>query len=312
MEAVRNNRRDLRNTPTENEKAQAEFLMDKYLAINKRIKSQPSREPPSELQNELNAVRKELVLFQERFAAVHPDLLLRVGPARPLTHASLNSLVRTNDLAYLEYVVTGDKVGLFILKRNAVSPEHQLMYVNLPVDADKLQRKVSELHSALAERQPDYASLGRELYRLLIEPAANELENIKTICIIPDEFLWTLPFQALTNRRGNYLIQDYSLFYAPSFTVLNEMTLRRQQPNSKESLIAFGNPVVGRSGKPKQNLHPLPETEVEVAAIAATTRTQMKKVLVRREADEKTFKTLAPQYATIHLATHGVLIIEIL
>ena len=55
--------------------------MDKYLAINKRIKSQPSGEPPSELQNELNAVRKELVVFQERFAAAHPDLLLRVGPA---------------------------------------------------------------------------------------------------------------------------------------------------------------------------------------------------------------------------------------
>jgi CHAT domain-containing protein len=57
----------------------------------------------------------------------------------------------------------------------------------------------------------------------------------------------------------------------------------------------------------KQNLHRLPETEVEVAAIAATNRTPMKKVLVGRRADEKTFKTLAPQYATIHLATHGVL-----
>ena len=33
----------------------------------------------------------------------------------------------------------------------------------------------------------------------------------------------------------------------------------------------------------------------------------MKKVLVGREADEKTFKALAPQYATIHVATHGVL-----
>ena len=307
MEAVRNNRRDLRNIPTEDEKAQADVLMNKYLAIKKQIKSQPAGEPPSELQNALNAVTNELVVFQDRFAAKHPDLLLRVGPARPLTHKNLKSLVSANDLAYLEYVVTGDKVGLFILKRNGDSPDHELMYVNLPINADELRRKVREFHSALAERQPDYASLGRELYRLLIEPAANELENIKTICIIPDEFLWTLPFQALTNRRGNYLIQDYSLFYAPSFTVLNEMTLRRQQPNSKESLIAFGNPVVGRSGKPKQNLHPLPETEVEVAAIAATTRTQMKKILVRREADEKTFKTLAPQYATIHLATHGVL-----
>ena len=85
------------------------------------------------------------------------------------------------------------------------------------------------------------------------------------------------------------------------------MALRRQQQNSKESLIAFGNPVIDRNENPKRNLHALPETEVEVAAIAATNRAQMKKVLVRREADEKTFKTLAPRYATIHLATHGVL-----
>ena len=307
MEAVRNNRRDLRSIPTEDEKAEAELLMNKYLAIKKQIKSPPSGEPSSELQNELNAVTKELVVFQERFSAKHPDVLLRVGPARPLTHANLNSLVRANDLAYLEYVVTGDKVGLFILKRNGVSPEHELKYVNLPVSADELRRKVSEFHLALAERQADYASLGRELYRLLIEPAAQELQNINTICVIPDEFLWTLPFQALTNMRGNYIIQDYSLFYAPSFNVLNEMALRRQQQNSKESLIAFGNPVIDRNRTLKQNLHPLPETEVEVAAIAATTRTQMKKVLVRREADEKNFKTLAPPSATIHLATHGVL-----
>jgi CHAT domain-containing protein len=246
-------------------------------------------------------------VFQDHFAAKHRDLLLRIGPARPLTHANFDSLVRANDLAYLEYVVTGDKVGLFILKRNEVSPEHELTYLNLPVNADELRRKVSEFHSALAERQPDYASLGRELYRLLIEPAASELQNIKTVCVIPDEFLWTLPFQALTTTRGNYLIQDYSLFYAPSFSVLNEMALRRQQQNSQESLIAFGNPVIDRNGTLKQNLHPLPEAGAEVAAVATAVRTRMKKALVGRKADEETFKSLAPQYATIHLATHGVL-----
>lgn len=307
MEAVRNNRRDLRNVPTESEKAQAESLMNKYLALKNRIKSQPNGEPPSELQNELNAVRNDLVEFQERLAAAHPDLLLRIGPARPLTRENLNSLVHENNLVYLKYVVTVDKVGLFILKRNGVSLNHELKYVNLSVNAEELRRKVSEFHSALAERQPDYDSLGRELYRLLIEPAADELQNIHTICIIPDEFLWTLPFQALTNTRGKYLIQAYSLFYAPSFSVLNEMALRRHQQNSEASLIAFSNPVIDRNRNPQQNLHPLPETEVEVAAIAATARTHMKKVLVGRKADEKTFKTLAPQYATIHLATHGVL-----
>jgi len=304
IEAVRNNRRDLRDIPTESEKAEGEFLINKYHAINKRIQSESSGEPTSELQNELNAVRKELVVFQERFSAAHPDLLLRVGPARSLTHANLNNLVRTNDLTYLEYVVTGDKVGLFILKRNGVSPDEELKYVNLPVNADELRRKVNDFHSALAERQPDYASLGRELYRLLIEPAANELQNINTICVIPDEFLWTLPFQALTTTSGKYLIEDYALFYAPSFTVLNEIALRRPQQNSKESLIAFGNPVIERNEKLKRDL---PDAETEVTAVAAVVRTEIKKILVGREADEKTFKALAPQYATIHLATHGFL-----
>jgi hypothetical protein len=121
MEAVRSNRRDLRNILTEEEKAQAEVLMNKYLAIKKQIKSQPAGESPSELQNALNAVTNELVVFQDHFAAAHPDLRLRVGPPRPLTHENLNSLVRANDFAYLEYVVTGDKVGIFILKRNGVS-----------------------------------------------------------------------------------------------------------------------------------------------------------------------------------------------
>jgi len=97
------------------------------------------------------------------------------------------------------------------------------------------------------------------------------------------------------------------LFYAPSFSVLNEITLRKQQQSSKESLIAFGNPVIEKDEKLKQNLHPTPETKTEVTAVAAAVQTQMKRILIGHQAEEKTFKALAPQYGTIHLATHGVL-----
>jgi CHAT domain-containing protein len=307
LEAVRDNRADLKNIYTETERVEAALLINELSAIRERIRSEPDREAKSELQNQLDAVRRELVLFQERLAAAHPELPLRAGPARSLTHASLNNLVPANDFAYLEYVVTGDDVGIFIVKRSGVNTEHELKYVNLPVNADALREKVNAFHSALAERHPDYLPLGRELYRLLIAPVANQLRNIRTVCIIPDEFLWTLPFQALTTTQGNYLIQEYSLFYAPSLSVLNEMALRRWQKSSKESLIAFGNPVIERNEELKQDLHPIPEAETEVLAVAAALRMQTKRVLVGRKADEKTFKDLAPQYATIHLATHGVL-----
>lgn len=307
LEAVRNNRSDLQNIYTGSEKVEAEQLINRLSSVRQRIQSESDRDAKNKLQNELDTVRRELVSFQERLATSHPELPLRAGPAQPLTPASLNTLVPANDLAYLEYVVTDDNVGLFILKRNGFTLGHQLKYISLPSNADDLRQKVNEFHWALAERHPDYVPLGRALYQLLIEPAAAELQNIRTVCIIPDEFLWTLPFQALTNSSGNYVIQKHSVFYAPSLSVLNELALRRRQQSSKESLIAFGNPVIPKSEELKQDVHPLPEAEAEVTAVAAAVRTEMKRVLVGRQADEKSFKALAPKYATIHLATHGVL-----
>jgi CHAT domain-containing protein len=307
LEAVRRNTADLQNVLTPSERVEIERLHDRVIAAYQQTQSMAGHEPTGELNTELDAARREFASFEKTLVAAHPELLLRAGRARPLTQASLTTFARANDLAYLEYVVTRDNVGIFILKRNGIGPDDDLKYVNLPVNANELRRKVSEFHAALAERQPNYDALGRELYRLLIEPVASELQNVGTICIIPDEFLWTLPFQALTTTTGNYVLQEYSLFYAPSLSVLNEMALRRRQQSSKESLVAFGNPVIERNEKRKDDLRPLREAEAEVAAVAAAVRTRNKRVLVGNEAEEKTFKALAPQYATIHLATHGVL-----
>lgn len=305
LEAVRNNRTDLKDRYTESEKAEADLLITRLHAINQRIQSQPSAEP-NEFQSELTRVRTDLVSFQERLAAAHPEMTGRAGPARLLTPADLNSLVPATDFAYLEYVITGDNVGIFILKKSGFTSDAELIYQKLPVNTDELRRKVDDFHSALAERQPDYVPLGRELYRLLVGPAASELQDISTLCIIPDGFLWTLPFQVLTTTRGSYLVQEHSLYYAPSLSVLKELTLRQRQQSSKESLVAFGNPVIANETL-RHDLHPLPETEAEVVAVATAVRAPIKRVLVGRQADEKTFKSVAAQYATIHLATHGVL-----
>jgi CHAT domain-containing protein len=85
------------------------------------------------------------------------------------------------------------------------------------------------------------------------------------------------------------------------------MNDRTRQTISNDSFIAFANPVIGRDEKLNQDLCPLPEAETEIAEVAAAARPKVKKIFVGRDADEKTFKALAPVYATIHLATHGVL-----
>jgi CHAT domain-containing protein len=309
LDAVSGGKSDLANVLTETERSKEQHLIKKISDINQRIKSQPAEDTrtQNELYSQLDAARLELASFKDRTFVAHPELRLRSGVAQGLTLASLKTLTATRDLAYLEYVVTERKLGVFIVKRHRFTNEPDIRYLSLAVNVDELRQKVNKFHSMLAARHPNHRTLSRELYHLLIGPIADELQNVRTVCIVPDSFLWTLPFQALTTKRGNYLVEQYALYYAPSLSVLHEMNERSRQTINDGSLIAFGNPVIGRDEKLNQDLCPLPEAETEVAEVAAAVRSKVKKVFVGREADEKSFKARAPTYATIHLATHGVL-----
>jgi CHAT domain-containing protein/Tfp pilus assembly protein PilF len=309
LDAVSGGRTDLVNVLTQSERIEEQHLIKKISEINQQIKSQPAEDTQAqnELYNRLDAARLELSSFKDRIYVAHPELRLRSDPAQALTLASIKTLTATTDLAYLEYVVTNSKLGVFVVKRSRTTNEPDIRYLSLPVNVDELRQKVNKFHSMLADRHPNHRTVSRELYQLLIEPFAKELQNIKTVCIVPDGLLWTLPFQALTTKRGNHLVEQYALSYAPSLSVLHEMNDRPKETISNESLIAFGNPVIGRDEKLNQDICPLPEAETEIAEVAATVPSKLKKVLIGREADEKSFKALAPGYATIHLATHGVL-----
>jgi CHAT domain-containing protein len=310
LDAVSGGRSDLANVLTQNERIKEQQLIRKISDINQRIKSQAAEDKrtQNEVYSELDAARLELASFKDRTYVAHPELRLRSGVAQALTIASLlKTLSATSDRAYLEYVVTDKKLGVFMIKRNRGSSEPDIKFLNLRVNAGELEQKVTKFHSMLAERHPNHRTLSRELYQVLIEPVAEELQNVRTVCIVPDSFLWTLPFQALTTKRGNYLIEQYALYYASSLSVLHEMNDRMRHRINNGSLIAFGNPVIGRDEKLNQDLCPLREAETEVTEVAASVRSKVKRVFIGREADEITFKALAPTYAMIHLATHGVL-----
>jgi CHAT domain-containing protein len=109
-------------------------------------------------------------------------------------------------------------------------------------------------------------------------------------------------------QDDEFLIEAHALYYAPSLSVLREM--KKDGPAIKRTdvaLIAFGNPVIGKDEQHNQELCPLPEAEAEVKSIAGSFSPAARKVLIGREATEKSFRTLAPTYSTIHLATHGVI-----
>jgi CHAT domain-containing protein/uncharacterized protein HemY len=308
LDIVRSGKGELQNVLSENEKVEWQALLKKVAAINARIKSQSLTETEStnRLYKELDAARLELASFQDRTYVTHDELRLRSGTTQTITVENLTALVTGNEVAYLEYVVTDHSVGLFVVRRNATAAL-DITYLDLPVKTDNLRSKANEFQSMLAQRHPDYRTLGRELYDFLIKPASKQLHGIKTIFIVPDGLVWSLPFQALITERERYLVEEYALGYSPSLSVLQEMNKSARSAKSAPSMIAFGNPVIGRDEKLNEDLCPLPEAETEVNEIASAAGSRVKQVFVGRAATEKTFKSLAPKYSTIHLATHGVL-----
>ncbi len=304
LDIVGSERSDISKGLTLAERNEQLRLNRRIAEINERLKVSQSN---PQIYSELNTARLEYQAFQDSIYVTHPDVRLRSGRTAPLTTADLDDLTADNT-AYLEYVVTKDRVLLFVMAKDAENKgtSNPIVYP-LEIAPTELLTKVNLLHDRLANRHPDYAGLARELYSLLLSPAEKQLQNA-TLCIVPDSFLWNLPFQALMTQDERFLVEAHPLYYAPSLSVLHEM--RRNASSTKRtdsSLIAFGNPVIGKTEQRNEELCPLPEAEAEVNSIARSFSPQGRKVLIGREAKEQTFRTLAPAYSTIHLATHGII-----
>lgn len=301
---------DLAKVLTQAEKKDIQLLNHKIAAVNEKIKSSNNADPSLSqiLYRQLDSARLELQSFQDGLYVSHPDLRVRTGQTAALTSPDIKQLLLNRDSAYIEYVVSKKHVYLFAVTRKTASDELQLKAYPLTIKPNELAGKVDLFHQRLADRHPEFASVARELYGLLFEPAAQQLKGINTIAIVPDGFLWNLPFQALMTPDNRYLIEDRALYYLPSLSILREMAKNKADGDKKEgSLIAFGNPVIGKDEQRNKELCPLPEAETEVSSISKNFGPKDNKVLIGREASEKSFKELASTYSTIHLATHGVI-----
>ncbi|MGH9630353.1 MAG: CHAT domain-containing protein, partial [Bryobacteraceae bacterium] len=173
------------------------------------------------------------------------------------------------------------------------------------------------LRSMLASADNRFSRPARELYDLLLKPAQSQLQDKNRLVIVPDGSLWELPMQALQTSQGRYLIDDHAIFYAPSLTVLREMTKTRDRigkPSAAPALLALGNPALGKETVARvkavlmdAKLEPLPEAEQQVKALESIYGSDNSTVYVGAEAREDRFKSDAGEFGILHLATHGVL-----
>jgi len=281
-----------------------------------RLKRSPDASRLSQIQDQLHSARLKYASFQNLLYASHPELKISRGQIPTLTLDSLSDLKKEAGTAFLEYVVTAERVYLFVLTMNAQSQSMNLKVHAIPIGGDALEKLVNRFRRLITTRNLAHPAVSREFYDLLLKPAESQLQGRSAICIIPDGVLWDAPFQAILSKAGRYLIEDYPIYYAPSFNVLIEIAKRKKESRncSADSLLAFGNPFAGtetvaklRARQRGESFEPLPEAETEVRSLMQIFGQDRSKVFIGAAADEKTFKRLAPTFNTIHFATHGML-----
>jgi len=158
--------------------------------------------------------------------------------------------------------------------------------------------------------QPDLPTL----HQLLIEPIASLLPKDPNahVIFIPQGALFQVPFPALQDASGTYLIEKHTILTAPSIQVLDLTRQQRQKLAQKHShsdrALVLGNPtmpsVSSYLGAPKQQLSALPGAEAEARAIARLLKTQ---AITGAQGTKAEIVQKMPQASIIHLATHGLL-----
>jgi len=149
----------------------------------------------------------------------------------------------------------------------------------------------------------------QELYQLLIEPIADllPLDPTSRIIFIPHESLFLVPFAALQDTSGNYLIEKHTILTAPSIQVLS-LTKKQQQLASRKSAVVVGNPTMPSVGfkrnQPPQKLPSLPHAEAEAIAIAQLLNAEP---LTGDKATKVAVLQQIERAGIVHLATHGIL-----
>jgi len=254
-----------------------------------RAESDDKEAPDSAL---LQGEQKKLL---DRIAQLNPDLasLLKVTP---LTAKEVQTLLDEDTLLLAFYLAT-EWAGVFVVTKG------ETLGLRLDISRKQLAEKVKEFRKETEEgvtvkvfMSKDYEKPLADLYEILIKPLEKELVGKRHVVVVPHGMLHYLPFQALRDQEGRYLIESYTVSYLPSASVLKYA--REKNRGNHADLFAVANPVT--------DLSPLPAAEVEAREVSALF--DRKQVLLGPRATKTRFKSEGPRYDLLLFSTHGEMI----
>ena len=240
------------------------------------------RELEAEVNSEAEEIRRQFPEVAELFETTPKDIAQLKASIAPDT-VVIQPVLLTN----VQNVP--NTIALFVLTKDSLSVK------KIPLDPKEFDKLLTEHREQISsELTSDYRETGGKLYDILIRPLEDQIQRLspKQLSIIATGKLRYIPFETLYDRQNRkFLIQKYPVNYLTRIST-------RSIPNStlQGGVLALGNPIP----RLPQNL---PGTEEEVRNIAQLFPGSS--AYIGNAATLDQFKTQAPRFPFLHLATHG-------
>ncbi|MEM9597158.1 MAG: CHAT domain-containing tetratricopeptide repeat protein [Acidobacteriota bacterium] len=240
----------------------------------------------------------------------------------------------------LSYSTTNTQLTIFALSR-----DQDLTVEVVPTTSEELRADVDLLRSQIEEaadpnHRQQVGSTSRRLFDLLVSPVADRVADAERLLILPDGPLHALPFAALVDADGTYLIEHKPIHIALSATVYAELRKERCDGEAKGptkiELVAFGDPHYPdalrhgprRTGSILADMEALDElpgdavvrsvidrgifswtrllnSRREVLRIAELFPSDQVQVFLGPDASEENLRSISNKTRILHLAAHG-------
>lgn len=285
-------------------KANRELIVLKNLPNSDRSKIERATAEVERLRLEYEILETTTAYKNERFRR-------EKGVLEDIDQKKIAGMIPGHRHAIVEYAFTGSNVSAFVIRKGTPNSP-KVTATKFPVVVDELKARARRFRETIAEADLNYRETARSLYASLFVPIAKELTGIASLTIIPDELLWQVPFAALVNGSGRFVVEDIELSYAHSLTSLIELNkVKRSAEARAGDLFALADPTIDMKlvtavpSKYRAEFGELPDAELEVIEISRIYGPQAK-TLTRTAASESAWRTNSSGYRVLHLATHGV------
>ncbi|MBQ4819294.1 CHAT domain-containing protein [Aquimarina sp. MMG016] len=243
--------------------------------------------------------KKEPKYFKEKYAFIRPPKLKQIQKDLP------------KDIAVVEYFIAENMIYSFWLTHKSFFP------ISIPY-TDEIKKKLDsfiiQCHNPNEEVSKRQSNIIFDTF--LRQGLSTIHKDINRICIIPDGKLHKLSFEALTtinkNNISKYLIEDYTVFYTYSISLL----FRDHQQNQLQNYVGFGSKystTLNQKLKARKrffgdnNLMQLALSQEEINRGAAIFDG---KIFTNKNASLKNFLEHGPDADIIHLSLHGLVDVD--